>query len=232
MDDLFDFAQDSNDHDTNEPSDTLDADHCVIMNVTAQECSAISRGKDQQETSEQHENTFHANSKAKSTKIFCPAKLFCNSETNRFARVFPLVDSGNTSGDCLISAHVWETIHGGQRKAPRLDKTRKRLYGAGGRSITVLGRTPKRVKFVFENGQSKFIYHTKPLVVPELSVGVLLGYKDLVNSKAYLIPYKDVLRVPMDQSKPENGQFIDLPLISREYQIKESLATHFLWFDF
>ena len=154
------------------------------------------------------QTTTPSNQKAK--QMFVKANLVATADAEKQRTVWPLIDTGNLSGYCLIDADLFNSLADKARIVP----TRVKLFSASNQPLTIIGRTEKKIliELVQENVSPKkrFHYHVRPLVVRNLNVDILLSNSDVVNMKASITPHLSQLTLPTKTSQ------IEVPLVARE----------------
>ena len=149
-------------------------------------------------------------------RMIITAQAYKDAESKVYKTIHPLVDSGNLSGLTLIDHTLYKQLC----KDEELSPTTIRLYSATSTPLDVVGRTQKAMRISMRQGNSKFNYFVKPIVVRSLNVDLLFSNRDVINMKASLTPYLSEMTIPTTKG------IIKLPLIAREqgYHAKKEVA--------
>ena len=159
-------------------------------------------------------------------KSYVKTQVYSNATTSRYAVAFPLVDTGNLSGETLMSQAFWNKLHLGPSKTPKLLPQKKQLFSAGGTKLACIGRAPLEVKIRFFHEGKSVNYFTQPLIMPGLGVPVLLSNRDIINLKAQVVPFAQRLNIPLNRRRPFDPQTtISIPLCSRTIPIRPTTSV-------
>ena len=159
-------------------------------------------------------------------KSYVKTQVYSNASTSRYAIAYPLIDTGNLSGECLVSQAFWNKLHLGPNKTPKLLPQKKQLFSAGGSKLTCAGRAPLKIKIKFFHEGKSVNYFTQPLIMPGLGVPILLSNKDIINLKAQVVPFANRLNIPLNRRKPFDPQTtMSIPLRSRIIPIRPTTSV-------